>query len=116
MSTKRLTPVVQLTLPTELVTAVDSWARGEGRRRHGARVTRSQAVRELLTFALGIKQPVRLHRLDDEPLVDEQTARMSPSERVELVAELSRDAYELKGADVVSGIRRDVVRIGRRGR
>lgn len=108
--------MVQLTLPSELVSAVDAWALREARRRLGMRVTRSQAVRELLTFALGEKQPVRMYRLGEEPAIDEQTARLTPTERVDLVSALTRDAYELRGEDVVRGIRRDVVRLGRRGR
>jgi hypothetical protein len=111
---KRVTPVVQLTLPTQLVRAVDGWARREGRRRMGARVTRSQAVRELLTAALRAAEPVSLYRLGKEPPIDEATARLTPTQRVELISELTREAYALKGEDVVPGIRRDVVRLGRR--
>ena len=111
---RRLTPVVQLTLPRELIHAVDRWAAREGRRRLGERMSRSQAVRELLVFALETKQPVHLYRLGEEPKAED--VDLSPRQRIAMIGELTRDAYQMKGEPVVSGIRRDVVRVVRRGR
>jgi hypothetical protein len=120
--------VVQLTLPSNLVRNIDRWAEVEGRRRHGARVTRSQAVRELCAFALDhlaaiapietspSKRTVRVYRLGEEPQYDDQTENMTPEERVALVSDLSLDSYAMRGDHVVPGIRRDVVRIVRRWR
>src|SRR5438874_2090999 len=113
---RRVTPIVQLTLPAELVHVLDRWAERESRRRLGARVTRSQAVRELLAYALKARQPVRAYRLGEEPAVDEETARLSPEERVAMIGDLSITAYEMGGKRVVPGIRRDVVRVVRRRR
>ena len=113
--TSMLTPVVQLTLPRELIDAVDGWAARDTRRRLGARMTRSQAVRELLVFALGTKQPVRVFRLGEEPPEDDAAA-LTPQQRIAMMGGLAEDAYQMKGEPVVPGIRRDVVRVVRRGR
>lgn len=77
---KRRTPVVQMTLPTELLHAIEAWAAAESVRRHGARITRSQAVRELCVAALEAQaalepsRRVRMLRMDEEPMIDPEVA------------------------------------------
>ena len=89
-------------------------------------MSRSQAVRELCGFALDrmdsstqaapAGRTIRVFRLGEEPPEDDALEAMPLGERVALVSELSLAAYAMRGDDVATGIRRDVVRVVRRGR
>lgn len=118
-------------MPEALLVEVDAWAAAETNLRFGHRVSRSQAIRELCARALrsasdqdeghASSQPppergivsIRSYRLGEEPVVDADTRRMSPAERVAMMGDLALAAYELRGENVAPRIRRDAVRVVR---
>jgi hypothetical protein len=61
--------------------------------------------------------PVRKYRLGEEPRIDEETARMTPGERISLVWEITKTAWAFKEPGWrESRLRRDIGRVIRRGR